>query len=476
MCDGHRSHLVAKVASADTTKGEVADPEAAIAMAAAAATQAGGEGDAADMDGLLKISETSAAGQALKDAASKGATAQGSAGTYSVLSMLQGRGPGKKGPKAKWACGTCGGKNAAAADTCSCGASREIAPPPELPKRGAPVNLATSAPEAGEDDAVKDFSDAEEDSSATDRSLLAFCVGRLTGRVHILAAEGDKPLGVNFKLGDWEALRERGDFPEGCPLREEGPQRAVDQFLREWALLKVTEQRQLTDQTLQLPLQRHLQKRLLAAAAARSTTRRATRPKATDKAPQDEAGTGALDLCAYCGQRPRSAETESAYCSRACEEKDRVRCDNQYARKLLFDAEKGVCRACSLDAHTLFERVVQMSPPERHQELLRAGFTISPSLLERPSEGMFWQADHILPVSEGGGEADLTNLRTLCTICHAKETKKLRNRLKCESWARSSTDIRECVKKRRKSTKKQGSSEEHATSAKEGAPCVIDVE
>jgi hypothetical protein len=31
-----------------------------------------------------------------------------------------------------------------------------------------------------------------------------------------------------------------------------------------------------------------------------------------------------------------------------------------------------------------------------------------------------WDADHILPVAEGGGECGLTNMRTLCLLCHRK--------------------------------------------------------
>jgi len=38
--------------------------------------------------------------------------------------------------------------------------------------------------------------------------------------------------------------------------------------------------------------------------------------------------------------------------------------------------------------------------------------------------GNAWQADHIVPVYEGGGLCDLTNFRTLCTVCHGDETAK----------------------------------------------------
>src|SRR5260221_262326 len=39
-----------------------------------------------------------------------------------------------------------------------------------------------------------------------------------------------------------------------------------------------------------------------------------------------------------------------------------------------------------------------------------------------------WDADHILPVVEGGGECDLGNLRTLCLLCHREQTLALRRR------------------------------------------------
>ena len=40
-----------------------------------------------------------------------------------------------------------------------------------------------------------------------------------------------------------------------------------------------------------------------------------------------------------------------------------------------------------------------------------------------------WDADHIVPVAEGGGECDLSNMRTLCLQCHRAATAALRRRL-----------------------------------------------
>jgi hypothetical protein len=40
-----------------------------------------------------------------------------------------------------------------------------------------------------------------------------------------------------------------------------------------------------------------------------------------------------------------------------------------------------------------------------------------------------WDADHIVPVAEGGGACDLSNIRTLCLICHRDATRQLRSRM-----------------------------------------------
>ena len=42
-----------------------------------------------------------------------------------------------------------------------------------------------------------------------------------------------------------------------------------------------------------------------------------------------------------------------------------------------------------------------------------------------PLQQSLWEADHIVPVSEGGGACGLENFRTLCVPCHKAETKAL---------------------------------------------------
>jgi HNH endonuclease len=105
-------------------------------------------------------------------------------------------------------------------------------------------------------------------------------------------------------------------------------------------------------------------------------------------------------------------------------------------RAQVFGLEGGVCRKCGIDAHSLFTRISSLSPPERLNALINAKFTLPKSagalerLLQKPKEGDFWQADHIVAVAEGGGGCGLDNLQTLCTPCHHEETKILRARLR----------------------------------------------
>ena len=170
------------------------------------------------------------------------------------------------------------------------------------------------------------------------------------------------------------------------------------------------------------------------------------------------------ELCAWCGgtmsAESKLAGVQSTYCSRECTEHGRLKRGGKYAstqiRAQLFALEGGVCTKCGLDAGAMFHRICALHPAERLNALCNANWKLpkTPKALERllqnPVESMFWEADHILAVSEGGGNCHLDNLRTLCVPCHADETEKLRSRLRLaegvnaqsESGKRRQADIR----------------------------------
>lgn len=74
-----------------------------------------------------------------------------------------------------------------------------------------------------------------------------------------------------------------------------------------------------------------------------------------------------------------------------------VRSQSSYARRCVWARDAGVCALCGTVAKS------------RH--------------------GHHWQADHIVPVAEGGGSCGLENLRTLCTADHKRVTADLQRRL-----------------------------------------------
>jgi 5-methylcytosine-specific restriction protein A len=102
-------------------------------------------------------------------------------------------------------------------------------------------------------------------------------------------------------------------------------------------------------------------------------------------------------LCRWCNiEVPKGRLT---FCSDWCVEEWRLRSDPGYLREKVLD-----CLAAWL-------HLKRLRGAARLKALTQWGLTAR-------SRKSLWDADHILPVVEGGGECDLTNLRTLCLKCH----------------------------------------------------------
>lgn len=120
-------------------------------------------------------------------------------------------------------------------------------------------------------------------------------------------------------------------------------------------------------------------------------------------------GPNGRNLCRRCSEEvPRGRRT---FCSEACIHEWKLRTDAAYLRQETFKRDLGVCAVCALDTKT------ERSRDERQSWHRRCSGT-----------GHLWQADHIKPVIEGGGECGLENIRTLCTACHRAETAALAKR------------------------------------------------
>jgi 5-methylcytosine-specific restriction protein A len=175
-------------------------------------------------------------------------------------------------------------------------------------------------------------------------------------------------------------------------------------------------------------------------------------------------GPNGRPLC-FCGcgrEVPKPARTKF---EPACWLNWAAKNDPATQRRLVNERDHGVCALCGVNAEQRarqvrdWERVIrwlarrhffdlldrgELKPYKRHpgddcpahqwdaaswadaatrDEIVRR---FGPGIVS--ANGHTWEADHIIPVIEGGGECDLSNLRTLCLKCHREQTAALAKR------------------------------------------------
>jgi 5-methylcytosine-specific restriction endonuclease McrA len=99
-------------------------------------------------------------------------------------------------------------------------------------------------------------------------------------------------------------------------------------------------------------------------------------------------------MCRWC--KGAVSGRRRTFCSDACVHEWRLRSSPTYLRECVYARDQGICALCGINRRWLRGK---------------------------------WQADHILPVVEGG-DSNLENMRTLCIPCHRGVTTELRLRLK----------------------------------------------
>ena len=130
-------------------------------------------------------------------------------------------------------------------------------------------------------------------------------------------------------------------------------------------------------------------------------------------------GPGGRTLCRWC--RSETPKGRRTFCSDACVHEWRLRTDPGYLREQVFRRDRGICAVCGLDTERLRKdkRKLDYAARRKFEKEWEVAGQLRRSL---------WDADHILPVCEGGGECDLSNIRTLCLKCHRQATAALRQR------------------------------------------------
>jgi 5-methylcytosine-specific restriction protein A len=139
------------------------------------------------------------------------------------------------------------------------------------------------------------------------------------------------------------------------------------------------------------------------------------KPGAIDRGPDGR------PLCRWC--RTEVPKGRRSFCSEKCVHEWKLRTDPGYLRDKAFARDRGVCAQCGADTVALRRDLRKLDFAARRQFLKRWK-------LREGSRKSLWDADHIVPVAEGGGQCDLSNIRTLCLVCHRQVTARLRERLK----------------------------------------------
>ena len=144
-------------------------------------------------------------------------------------------------------------------------------------------------------------------------------------------------------------------------------------------------------------------------------------------------GDSGRNLCRWCNlEVPKGRLT---FCSDWCVEEWRLRSNPGYLREEVLERDKGICNACGVDTLAEWRRIRRLRGSAQLKALI--GWGIKPR-----SRQSLWDADHVVPVVEGGGECDLSNIRTLCLKCHRTATAELRQRRTAIAASQASTTDR----------------------------------
>ncbi|KAK4841748.1 hypothetical protein QYF36_009801 [Acer negundo] len=330
-----------------------------------------------------------------------------------------------------------------------------------------------SHPQTTEIDGVGLLYPIEADENCSNQvNYLRFEVSQYTGRIHLYSCIPGidlrpRPLYENFQPEDLELRHSPAAFDnkEGTSesLKDNPAYRdAILAFVSEWSKLRPIERSKLLGKPLQLPLSvelcylketiNHSSEGLLKGGSKRRSTpsfeishplpsnavwKKVLICSGSKKKEKEYSQAWTLTdepLCKLCqtpckGNNAKTPEYfEDLFCNLECYEEYRIRTSGRYLRQELFQIEHGVCTSCQLDCHKLVKHIKPLSLEMRRKYIEEVAPKVASrknfleKLVNDPTEGNAWHADHIIPVYRGGGECRLENMRTLCVACHYEVT------------------------------------------------------
>lgn len=130
--------------------------------------------------------------------------------------------------------------------------------------------------------------------------------------------------------------------------------------------------------------------------------------------------------CAWCGGPGRKG---LKYCCEACSNEANIRASGAVVQALVFRRDRGVCAVCGMDCHWLQSKSLEIVMAGKRMPYGSVrGLPGSWGPWTTDLHYSLWEADHVIPVCEGGGVCGLENYRTLCLRCHKAESTELARR------------------------------------------------
>jgi len=131
------------------------------------------------------------------------------------------------------------------------------------------------------------------------------------------------------------------------------------------------------------------------------------------------------NLCAWCGGKGRKG---LKYCSDDCQSEVNIRYTGSWVIYYVFQRDHGICSLCGIDTEEIRKEALIITKLSWNFPESRKHW--GPWQMNNYT---FWEADHIVPIYQGGGVCGLDNYRTLCVPCHKNNHKTInRNAIKRE--------------------------------------------
>lgn len=132
-----------------------------------------------------------------------------------------------------------------------------------------------------------------------------------------------------------------------------------------------------------------------------------------------------FNCCRWCNNEVKPPRR--TICSNECQHQLQLRINGNYLRSCVYKRDNGICALCNIDTKIIAKNALLLSNDEKIEYLKQHKISLKRKIWIKKNGGGLWDADHIIPVKDGGGLCGLENMRTLCISCHKSITFNKKN-------------------------------------------------